>query len=401
MVQGISDSLVNSIVEYTKKEAGKSISQLTDQNQDAVISFLNKNPKILQKIADNIVIKQSGDTYVCEKKSWFRRWTGFGWLRYIFLTPLKEETEFNKIFNNIQEGVANKTIQKNTQSEGVVKLLNAIAQKRINRASICGSQLELISFPKEEPATQPRVPAEERPFVSTPPPARRSSRVQKETPPQLEEHPKEEPAEQSQVPAEERPSVSTPPPARRSIVPETPPQPKEQPKEEPAEPAKKPQPQLKPATVWTHKNQVIQVVIPTTSVKEAALKILPYNAANKSLWEVIRLAKSDIDEGLIMSRQGVRIYDRGEKFVAMVLSGNRYFPEHNYEDISKEDPSEVIPKIKSIIEQYRGTFDGDMKDAPVFDEPAIRLALEGQDPDILACKKIFAEYAEAIERIIG
>jgi hypothetical protein len=169
----------------------------------------------------------------------------------------------------------------------------------------------------------------------------------------------------------------------------------------PPEPAKKQQPPLKPAPVRIHTNEVIQLVIPQALVQGAAVKILPSNAKNKPLCKVIDIAKSDIDEGLIMSRQGVRIYDRENKFVAMVFSGNRYFPEHDYEDISKEDPSEVIPKIKSIIEQYRETFDGDMKDAPVFDEPAIRLALEGKDPDILACKKIFAEYAEAIERIIG
>jgi hypothetical protein len=161
MVDEISASLVNSIVEYTKKEMHIKNKQSTDQTekdeQDAVIASLNTD-KILQKIAHNIVIKQSGDTYVCEKKSWFRRWTGFGWLRYIFRTPLKEKTQFNKIFNDIKDGVKKGKIQKNTQSEGVVKLLNEIAQKRINMALKYESQLELISFPEEKPAEKPQEP---------------------------------------------------------------------------------------------------------------------------------------------------------------------------------------------------------------------------------------------------
>jgi hypothetical protein len=147
--------------------------------------------------------------------------------------------------------------------------------------------------------------------------------------------------------------------------------------------------------------QVAQEVFSEERIRALALKILWPKYAKDQLWHVLLSAKKYMDDGLILNGKGVQLYDR--KNDLMILSSNckqdivskyhwKYFP---------NAPSEMISTIQSVIEENRKTFHSDIKDAPVFDEPAIKLALEGKDPDILACKKAYTIYSETIEKIIA
>jgi len=93
--------------------------------------FENLSKKEVKKVAQDIVIRQKGDQYECEKKSWFRRLPGFKWLRYLFPTPLYEKTGFEGMIDVAGKQLASIKADKATAAEkNLQTLLNEIVKTR-------------------------------------------------------------------------------------------------------------------------------------------------------------------------------------------------------------------------------------------------------------------------------